>query len=318
MQDPDYYTRIERQYKCVAAINCIQYTNELKKAMVYAFSNFFICADSSQAQLLQSNKINAVTLSGDIFRTSGIVTGGYSPVGMSKVKNVSILKEKQQQIKELQSQIQKDAEELAQMSEKIAEIPRLDAEIRKKESEIQSLKRENNPEVRKNQIVQKLQSLEEEIADLKERTDQIKLDVKDADKEKKELDGSLQKRKSSTGNPIEKLKKDSEALKGQIKKLSDTINEAEQQKQGAEKKVKQTLEEQKSLQDSIDAIKEKQRSLEVKISETQNAYDEALLEETELKGLREGLSMEIQTKDQEFKAFKDALVRVQATMESLE
>ncbi|KAK1271748.1 Structural maintenance of chromosomes protein 2-2 [Acorus gramineus] len=61
------------------ALNLVEYNEEIKNAMAYVFGSTFVCKTSEAAKTVAFNrdvKTTSVTLEGDIFQPSGLLTGG--------------------------------------------------------------------------------------------------------------------------------------------------------------------------------------------------------------------------------------------------
>lgn len=65
----------------VAAIDAVNFNNQLRNSMEFVFSNFMIVSSPDVAKAIVKgpipSRIKCVTLDGDIHDPSGILTGGY-------------------------------------------------------------------------------------------------------------------------------------------------------------------------------------------------------------------------------------------------
>lgn len=77
------------------ALSLVGYDDEVSKAMEYVFGNTLICPDAVSANLVTFHKeirMRSVTLQGDVYDTSGSLSGGSSPSGGGVLVKVQKLK----------------------------------------------------------------------------------------------------------------------------------------------------------------------------------------------------------------------------------
>ncbi|KAK0532787.1 Structural maintenance of chromosomes protein 2 [Tilletia horrida] len=101
--------------KVELALNLIGYEEDVTKAMQFVFGDTLICADAETARKVTFDnavKLKSVTLDGDVYNPSGVLSGGSrSNSGSSILLQMQELRDLQQQIDQLKAQIgQSDAQ----------------------------------------------------------------------------------------------------------------------------------------------------------------------------------------------------------------
>ena len=93
---------------CKIALELIGYNDELENAMKYVFGSSFICSDMNSAKQVAFDKnirTKSVTLDGEVFNPSGLLTGGSSHRGLSILENMKQFQEKQILFNQLTNEI---------------------------------------------------------------------------------------------------------------------------------------------------------------------------------------------------------------------
>ncbi|KAK1284389.1 Structural maintenance of chromosomes protein 2-2 [Acorus calamus] len=236
-------TRLVGEDNAEIALNLVDYNEDIKNAMAYVFGSTFVCKTSEAAKTVAFNrdvKTTSVTLEGDIFQPSGLLTGG--------VENFST-SASQEKYNDLKSQLELKTYDLslfqsrAEQNEhhKVHENER-ERLVMEKEAVVQELASlENQLALSKTQI----NSLTLEIDGLKSKVCSVKMEY---DQAESELNLSRSKLKECDSQ-ISNIFKEQQRLQHQIsdqnvekKKLENEVKRVEMEQKDCSLKVDKLLE----------------------------------------------------------------------------
>ncbi|KAI6660202.1 Structural maintenance of chromosomes protein 2-like [Oopsacas minuta] len=122
------------------ALSFIQYPKELQSAMTYAFGNVVICKDNKQAKdVCHTFEVTTVTLDGNKFEPSGIVTGG-SPDSKHIFLKLSKLDKASGEIEKLEEKLKMLENSISQMERNKVEFDKLSRELELQQQKSNHLK----------------------------------------------------------------------------------------------------------------------------------------------------------------------------------
>ncbi|CAI8607534.1 unnamed protein product [Vicia faba] len=271
------------------ALSLVGYEEELKNAMEYVFGSTFVCKTISAAkEVAFSREIHttSVTLEGDIFQPSGLLTGGSRKGSGDLLRQLHAVAEAESKLSVHQTRLSEiEAKNRAEQNEhhKLGELVKkleqelLEAKSAVKEKELlykncvktvssleKSIKEHaNNRETR-------LKGLEKKIKSIKSQMQSSSKDLKVHDNEKERLvmekeaviqeQASLENQLASLKTLITDLSSEVEEQKSIVAAARNNLDEVQSELNAVRQKMKQCDKE-------ISAIVKEQKKLEHKISE---------------------------------------------------
>ncbi len=158
----------------VYALDCIDYDSKIKNAVASLLGNIIITSDIESARKINetiNSKYQVVTLNGDIFATSGKITGGYDK---SRNKSFDDLDKIEINIKELTSNVEKINKEIDiltfEQSEYKIELDILESKLINVLEEKKSLELEYNEFIDDNEDNSSIYNIENDLEQLNEST----------------------------------------------------------------------------------------------------------------------------------------------------
>lgn len=320
--------------------DCIGYFSELVKVpqgmesiIWYIFQDTLLMKDVRSARMNMGG-VRLVTMEGDIFETSGAITGGYTEKkaqGASlqekagalsaKIGSLNIqLESLNKEFAEKNDEFYTVSEELKNASrsagEKGSDIAKLKASYEEAEKNLQEI----TPVLReKERLLQEIIKRSEELATEKEsnsnRLDQLRGEVKDIYRELSDLSPEIYGRISSLNSRKEGLRQQLDSLNTEISDISGEIkvlkSEIESMKKDCFDMEKRMGENKESLEDlgrqmvQKDSDIEKLRILEEDLNSHLKEYNDRI---TSLNGQIEALNGDIETKKFGISSLRETLI----------
>ena len=141
--DKNIIARIEKRYKekAIHAIKALKYDQYVERAINFIFGSYFICENSTIAKeiIKSENNTQCVTLDGDIYRSSGVISGGYNDFSSRNIEFVSIYKSKLSKINTIQFKIKEILSELEGLKNEQRKLIELEATLVEKEDELNQI-----------------------------------------------------------------------------------------------------------------------------------------------------------------------------------
>ena len=261
------------------AINYIEYDPSLAVTMRHVFGDTLIVPNMETAKRIVYEpgvQKKAVTIDGEVFEPSGVLSGGSSGQGMQMLVKVAEISDKKQQLEELKNELNRMDSELRQMNTEMKRYSELKQkyELKAREAELvrqrlqsgtqhilmqeieelkQIIQTEEQvliecAEIKKNSS-KKVQELQNKLKDsksirereLKEAEQQLKNARTQAEKSRKALAGD-QQRGDTLQLEIQELSKAMVACEESLKDFETTIDKIRSQTQTLEEKVNQVKE----------------------------------------------------------------------------
>ncbi|KAI0728952.1 hypothetical protein C8Q72DRAFT_347915 [Fomitopsis betulina] len=191
------------------AMELVGYSDEVANAMAFVFGNTLICDDAESAKLVTFSRevggVRSVTLDGDVYDPSGMLSGGSAPTGNGTLIKVQELLDIEGRLSEARGQLQ-TLEQQAQRDragrDKWRTLAR-DLEI--KEHEMRLLEEQVNGS-NAARISSEVEKMKANIAELTEAVEGAKQKQKDAKEEIKKLEKDMDEFKNNKEGKIEQLK----------------------------------------------------------------------------------------------------------------
>ncbi|KDQ13659.1 hypothetical protein BOTBODRAFT_364275 [Botryobasidium botryosum FD-172 SS1] len=278
--------------KARLALSLVGYPEEVSAAMTYVFGDTIICADSESAKAATFNKsvgVKSVTLDGDVYDPSGMLSGGSAPSGSGILLKVQELKEVENKLRDAEGMLRK----LEQDEEARAAWKTLTRELELKQHELRLLEEQVN-ESSAHRLDSEVQTLKASLVDLKETIERSKEKQKEAQNECKKLEQDMNEFKKDKGSKLKELKGEISSLKTQLSQKGVAVKAAQKELQTAELELEQTEKDIASsaaeVQSAIDSVGKTTDELKALLKEqagVQTRYNQA---EEKLKAERADLS----------------------------
>ncbi|MBI5051570.1 chromosome segregation protein SMC [Candidatus Micrarchaeota archaeon] len=253
----------------------LDYSRTVSAAIEYVFGETILTQNMDEAKKLGIGNSRMVTLDGEIFERSGIISGG--KVGSSILASAQLAKIESEinDIKERKNQIIKElSASREEASRKRAYKSELELKIKTCELEL----RADGSKSRAEELISnKIKTLKEEISEIEKTLSQSSTLLGKLRTEKTELEGKLSESKLKIKQHSEKIKEESDSENKRITELSSLISSVRATIEGKNKELELVKNEVLRLdEDSKQRSKEKRSSLE-KIAQAK----ESIMKESE-------------------------------------
>jgi len=135
--------KIEKKYgdQVIHALKTVSFKQEIYKAMLFVFGSFYICNNSQVAQSLikEDPSIQCVTLEGDVFKSSGVVSGGYMGNFSRNIELTQEFKKRSGEINNINIQLAQLSQQLEECLKKLDHFKTFENQIIEKEIELKGL-----------------------------------------------------------------------------------------------------------------------------------------------------------------------------------
>ncbi|TIA91937.1 hypothetical protein E3P99_00871 [Wallemia hederae] len=227
--------------KVHSAISLVGSEEEVATAMMYVFGEALVCADAETAQKVTFHpnvKTRSVTLKGDVYDPSGVLSGGSAPSGSGVLVRAQTLRDANIKLRDAQGVLKGIRDEISKLSNDQTRYSKLKREHDLKKHELELLEEQLNGSSStrlQNELQELKKSLEE--ADVtakkaKEKEAQAKKDCSRLEKEMEEFKndrgGKLEELKADVAKRRKEVQKQSASIKGQQKEVQTVQLELEQ------------------------------------------------------------------------------------------
>ncbi|GAB1226504.1 hypothetical protein ENUP19_0296G0034 [Entamoeba nuttalli] len=288
-------------HKIQYALDVVQCEPEFSPVMKYVFGNVLIAEDAETAKKVCFNPrvmMKTVTVSGDLYDPSGILTGGF----LDEIRRQNGLKREWEDCQKL---IEEKKTQLAQFQEikRIRENLQFARERRKKaEHELEELDRMNEERERmikqREKLERMIQEKEKELADLTNRKEEAinerkRMEGGQGEAVKKELQNKIEEEKGKLDKISKEIKRaEEQTRKREIEKMK--IEDWEKEKATHEKELSNILLEREDIKHEIEVKEKGLEELKREIKEIKTANSEKIRrvkemnEQKQLKGKKVG------------------------------
>eukprot|EP01012_Entosiphon_sulcatum_P031690 TRINITY_DN40383_c0_g1_i1.p1 TRINITY_DN40383_c0_g1~~TRINITY_DN40383_c0_g1_i1.p1 ORF type:complete len:1174 (+),score=313.23 TRINITY_DN40383_c0_g1_i1:63-3584(+) len=294
--------------KARLALRLIDYNDELDLAMRYIFGNTFICEDSEAAKLVMTKlQTVAVTLDGDVYNPTGIVTGGAKKSLGDTLKHVHQVQALQRELKKIEVIVASKKEALAELHSHKDQYQKANQQLEKKKLELEGVQRQLQ-RTSKNQTLEECAQLEGEIQRLKGLTVDLQERLRQAEQRHAELDRQKGEMTCSRER-IAKAQKDLEAAKAAEKKAAPKAEEAQSNAEEV------TLEIDQQKQEILD-VRQRLKEQEAAIERTQEEVGSATQRAEHAHQEYQAAKKELETAKQKLAKANEALQRLEDELDS--
>ncbi|KAJ6426813.1 hypothetical protein OIU84_022411 [Salix udensis] len=282
------------------ALSLVCYDEELKTAMEYVFGSTFVCKSTDAAKestiteflLLFSREIRtpSVTLEGDIFQPSGLLTGGSRTGGGYLLRQLHELAEAESNLLLHQrrlSEIEAKITELLPVHKKFLDLKK-QLELKLYDLSLFQGRAEQNEHHKLGEVVKKIElELEEAKFEAKEKETLYNECVSTVSK----LEKSIKEHDNNREGRLKNLEKQIKATKAQMKSASKDLKGHENERERLIMEQEAVVKEHASLESQLDSLRTQISRLNLEIEEqkakvasTRNNHDQA---QTELDSIRQ-------------------------------
>ncbi len=308
------------------AVNLISFDTKFTNVMNLIFGSTVVM-ESFDAAKKYIKEFRMVTLDGELFEKSGVISGGYIELpsfeGIRIIEKINELKTKRDSLQSQYTDLLSRVEE-AKANRNILEneISRMKEEINTMQNELENLKnKENNLENQKSLLEKEIKEYEEEITSIKERLEQIKpkeeINIEELGKEIKELEEKEKKYRIA----VELLKEEIKRLKQQIKDFEEQISKKksrlknlEEEREALKSKLSELdvelnnkLKEEESLKKDLSKLISRKREIEKLLREKKEELAKEISREAEISNKIRELEIEKRNKAQRLREVEEEL-----------
>ncbi|CAD5335627.1 unnamed protein product [Arabidopsis thaliana] len=262
------------------ALSLVGYSDELKNAMEYVFGSTFVCKTTDVAKEVAFNRdirTPSVTLEGDIFQPSGLLTGDRLRKLHDLAEAESELQGHQKRLADVESQIK----ELQPLQMKFTDVY---AQLELKTYDLSLfLKRAEQNEHHK--LGEAVKKLEEELEEAKSQIKEKELAYKNCFDAVSKLENSIKDHDKNREGRLKDLEKNIKTIKAQMQAASKDLKSHENEKEKLVMEEEAMKQEQSSLESHLTSLETQISTLtsevdeqRAKVDALQKIHDESLAE----------------------------------------
>ncbi|CAO2825723.1 unnamed protein product [Amaranthus hypochondriacus] len=271
------------------ALSLVEYDEELKSAMEYVFGSTFVCKTREAAVKVAFNKEGnidirepCVTLEGDIFQPSGLLTGGSRRGGGELLGRLAALAEAEIDLSTHQKRLSEIETEISQLLPLQKKFTELSNQLKLKEYELELFKgrAEQNEHHKLGEIVKKI---EQDLSDARTSLKEKQVAYQNGVERVSSLEKSIKDYDKNRGARLKDLEKKIKALKSQMQLASKDLKGHENQREKLIMEMEAVAEERASLESQLDSLQTQIQSLvdeineqKVKVASIKEQHDQVL------------------------------------------
>ncbi|KAL9231457.1 hypothetical protein vseg_006684 [Gypsophila vaccaria] len=255
------------------ALSLVEYDDELKNAMEYVFGSTFVCKTREAAVKVAFNKEGkvdirepCVTLEGDVFQPSGLLTGGSRRGGGELLGRLCALAEAESDLTAHQKRLSEIESEINQLHPLQKKFTELNNQLKLKEYELELFQgRAEQNEYHK--LGELLKKIEQDLTDARSTLKEKEKDHRDCVKKVASLEKSIKEYDNSREARLKDLDKRIKGLKVQMKTISKDLKGHENQREKLIMEVEAVVQEGASLESQLDSLQTQIQSLVSEVDE---------------------------------------------------
>ncbi|KMS99478.1 hypothetical protein BVRB_2g044710 [Beta vulgaris subsp. vulgaris] len=271
------------------ALSLVEYDQELKRAMEYVFGSTFVCKTREAAVKIAFNKEGnidirepCVTLEGDVFQPSGLLTGGSRRGGGELLGRLYALAEAETDLSTHQKRLTEIEAEIAQLLPLQKKFTDLNNQLKLKEYELELFKgrAEQNEHHKLGELLKKI---EQDLSDAKTTLKEKQEAYKNCVKKVSTLESSIKDYDQSRVVRLKDLEKRIKTLKSQMQSASKDLKGHENEREKLMMEMEAVAEERASLESQLDSLQTQNQSLvseineqKLKVASIKEHHDQAL------------------------------------------
>ncbi len=280
----------------------VEYDPLYEKAVLFALGDTALVKDAREAKSVGIGKCRMVTLDGDLFEVSGVVTGGSFRSGIALASALAKAEEKVEALKSDKAHV---LELLQDIRHEMAELRAKKAE---KEVEMRTLISSLEEDKRKSEA---LEAKRKELDLLLFKAEELK-------KERNKLEEEIQSLSNKIVALEEEEKKKEQEMKRRYGETIAQISAMRERISNITKRLSEMMEEKGSLKKKLDEVEQKLQALSDEMNKKMNELMELKQEEKNLKARIAELEGKLQDVDEKHKKYSERLTELGKEKAALE
>ncbi|KAF5731061.1 structural maintenance of chromosomes protein 2-1-like [Tripterygium wilfordii] len=274
------------------ALSLVGYDEELKRAMEYVFGSTFVCKTIDAAKEVAFNRevrTPSVTLEGDIFQPSGLLTGGSRKGGGELLRQLHVLAESESKLAIHQkrlSEIEAKIEELLPLQKKFMDL-KADLELKMYDLSLFQSRAEQNEHHKLGEMVK---SIEKDLEAAKSAAKEKQVLYEKCVSIVSLLEKSIKEHDNNREGRLKDLEKKIKVIKSQMQSASKDLKGHENERERLIMECEALTRENASLESQLASLRTQIANLtsevkeqEVKVSSTKGNHEQA---QSELNAIR--------------------------------
>ncbi|KAI5806929.1 hypothetical protein EDC01DRAFT_6535 [Geopyxis carbonaria] len=212
--------------KVELALSLIGYDDDITKAMEFVFGSTLICSDSDTAKKVTFDpnvRMRSVTFEGDVYQSSGVLTGGSAPTSSGVLVTLQRLNELMREIEEESTKLRSLRELMAREKKGLDLARKLKQELELKNHEI-SLTQEQINSNSSSTIINAIEEMKENVAKCKQDVIEAQKRQKELEKDAKRIENDVEDFKNNKDSKLAELKTKVDKLQKNLKERSQALN----------------------------------------------------------------------------------------------
>ncbi|EOA23418.1 hypothetical protein CARUB_v10016600mg [Capsella rubella] len=269
------------------ALSLVGYSEELKNAMEYVFGSTFVCKNTDAAKEVAFNReirTPSVTLEGDVFQPSGLLTGGSRKGGGDLLRQLHDLAEAETKFQEHQKRlfdIEAKIKELQPLQKKFTDM-KAQLELKMYDMSLFLKRAEQNEHHKLGEVVKKL---EEEVEEVRSQITEKESLYKSCADTVSTLEKSIKDHDKNREGRLKDLEKNIKTIKASIQASSKDLKGHENERERLVMEQEAVVHEQSSLESQLASLKTQINTLasdvgsqRAKVDAIQKNHDQSLSE----------------------------------------
>ncbi|NPA32487.1 MAG: chromosome segregation protein SMC [Aquificae bacterium] len=320
------------------AVNLVDYDPRFEKVVRFVFGDTLIVEDFQSAKAIGIGNYRMVTLEGELFEKSGVISGGSTKGGgeLSLQHTKQLLEEliaKEEKLKKEEGDIQRKIKELRSLfSEKLALLRVTERKIQEIKNELTSISEEEYERKTKRareyvetlreklkETLSRINTVEDEIGYLKEKLSNLKLKEQDT-RRHYSREGLEEKRReySAVRRKVNEKESELRALEGELNKKRYELDYVKKEITNKESELSYLTDKTRELEREIKELKDELRRAKEEIKKTEESVYGLFKRKEELEkvvsSLRAGLGS-LKLKEQEL---RESIHELEKQLQSVE
>ncbi|KAG0478466.1 hypothetical protein HPP92_013185 [Vanilla planifolia] len=226
-------TRLVGEYNAELALLLVGYDEEVKNAMTYVFGSTFVCRSTNAAKEIAFNRdVNStsVTLEGDVFQPSGLLTGGSRKGGGDILRHLHALSEKELELSVCQQRLMDIEEKIAKLLPLHKKFMHLKSqwELKSYDLSLFQSRVEQNEHHKLGELVSKIEC---ELHETKLKAEDKKNLLDASVSNVRELEKSIRERSTHRESILKDIEKRIKVLKADLQTVSKQLKRYENEKE---------------------------------------------------------------------------------------
>lgn len=269
--------------KVRSAISLVGSEDEVATAMSYVFGEALVCDDAETAQKVTFHpnvKSRSVTLKGDVYDPSGVLSGGSAPSGSGILVRAQTLRDANMKLKDAQNVLKGIREEISALADQQTRYSKLKREHDLKQHELELLEEQLNGSS-STRLQNDLDELKKTLMEADVTAKKAKEKESQARKDCDRLEREMEEFKNDRGGKLEELKADVAKRRKSVQKQSTSIKAQQKEVQTAQLELEQLgddmngcLEEHKEAVEGLRAAEAELEESHAEINKKQKQLDQ--------------------------------------------